>query len=113
MNALLLRRHYDCGLQGPQVTLSYDADQRMTSMLRAVTAGGDSITTNFGYDNADRMTTITHTSSKAGALATMLYTYDGASQLTQFVGPEGTLTYTYRSFAATKENTGMFLAMAA
>jgi len=85
------------GTQGPQVTLSYDADQRMTSMLRAVTAGGDNITTNFAYDNADRMTTITHSSSKVGALSTYLYSYDAASQLTQFVGPEGTLTYAYDS----------------
>jgi RHS repeat-associated protein len=81
--------------QGPQVTLSYDADQRMTSMLRATASTGPTITTNFAYDNADRVTTITHSSSSAGALATYLYSYDAASQLTQYTGPEGTLTYTY------------------
>jgi RHS repeat-associated protein len=81
--------------QGPQVTLSYDADQRMTSILRATSSTGPTITTNFAYDNADRVTTITHSSSSAGALATYLYSYDAASQLTQYIGPEGTLTYTY------------------
>src|SRR6266849_1567143 len=87
------------GSQGPQVTLPYDAEQRMTSILREVTGGGASVTTNFSYDNADRVTTITHSSSSAGALATYLYSFDAASQLTQFVGPEGTLTYTYDSSA--------------
>jgi RHS repeat-associated protein len=67
----------------------------MTSILRATTSGGASITTNFGYDNADRVTTITHSSSSAGALATYLYSFDAASQLTQYTGPEGILTYTY------------------
>jgi YD repeat-containing protein len=81
--------------QGPQVTLSYDADQRMTSILRATSSSGPTITTNFAYDNADRVTTITHSSSSVGALATYLYSYDAASQLTQYTGPEGTLTYTY------------------
>jgi RHS repeat-associated protein len=83
------------GTQGPQVTLSYDADQRMTSILRATSSTGPTITSNYAYDNADRVTTITHSSSSAGALATYLYSYDAASQLQQYTGPEGTLTYTY------------------
>jgi YD repeat-containing protein len=67
----------------------------MTSILRATSSTGPTVTTNFSYDNADRVTTITHSSSSAGALATLLYSYDAASQLTQFSGPEGTLTYAY------------------
>jgi RHS repeat-associated protein len=95
MNDLSLWRRYDYGSQGPQVTLSYDADQRMTSMLRATASTGPTITTNYAYDNADRVTTITHSSSSAGALATYLYSYDAGSQLLQYTGPEGTLTYMY------------------
>jgi RHS repeat-associated protein len=81
--------------QGPQVTLNYDNEQHLTSIVRTVTNGGPSVTTNYAFDVTDRLTTITHSSSQAGALATYLYSYDGASQLTQYSGPEGTLTYGY------------------
>jgi YD repeat-containing protein len=83
------------GTQGPQVTLNYDNEQHLTSIVRTVTNGGPSVSTNYAFDNSDRLTTITNSSSQAGALATYLYAYDNASELTQYTGPEGTLTYGY------------------
>jgi RHS repeat-associated protein len=83
------------GVQGPQVTLVYDAEQRLTSIVRRVSGTGSSITSNYAYDNADRLTTITHSSSQAGALATYVYAWNNASDLTSYTGPEGNLTYTY------------------
>jgi RHS repeat-associated protein len=83
------------GTQGPQVTLSYDAQERLTGETRFVTSGGSKVTEALSYDNADRLTTITYSSSQVGALATFAYGYDNASQLTSYGGPEGSLTYTY------------------
>jgi RHS repeat-associated protein len=83
------------GTQGPQVTLAYDAQQRLTGETRFVTSGGSKITEALNYDNADRLTTITYSSSQVGALATFAYGYDNASQLTSYTGPEGSLTYSY------------------
>jgi RHS repeat-associated protein len=83
------------GTQGPQVTLAYDAQERLTGETRFVTSGGSKITEALNYDNADRLTTIAYSSSQVGALATFSYGYDNASQLTSYTGPEGSLTYTY------------------
>jgi RHS repeat-associated protein len=83
------------GTQGPQVTLAYDAQERLTGETRFVTSGGSKITEALNYDNADRLTTIAYSSSQVGALATFAYGYDNASQLTSYTGPEGSLTYTY------------------
>jgi YD repeat-containing protein len=39
------------GVQGPQVTLAYDAEQRLTSIVRRVSGTGSSITSSYAYDN--------------------------------------------------------------
>jgi RHS repeat-associated protein len=83
------------GTQGPQVTLAYDAQERLTGETRFVTSGGSKVTEALNYDNADRLTTIAYSSSQVGALATFAYGCDNASQLTSYTGPEGSLTYTY------------------
>jgi RHS repeat-associated protein len=88
--------------QGPQVTLSYDAGNRLTGTTRWVT-GTDKILSTQTYDNANRLSTLTYnaTHTGVGALATYVYHYDNASQLTTYTGPDGTsfaqttLTYTY------------------
>jgi YD repeat-containing protein len=79
----------------PRVQLSYDLNDRLTTISRDQGAGGTHTNTAISYDNADRVTGITHTNTSTGALATFTYGWDKASQLTSYTGPEGSLTYTY------------------
>jgi len=83
------------GSQGPQVTFNYDNANRLTSIVRAQTTGGASITTTLQYDNMNRMTTMSHASSQAGALATYSYGYDNGSRVQSYTGPEGNVTFSY------------------
>ncbi len=72
------------GTQGPQVTLGYDAANRLTGIQRKQSSTGPSITSAYGYDNADRLTSIVHTSSAVGQLSAFTYAYDAASRVTTY-----------------------------
>ncbi len=84
------------GVQGPSVDLAYDANQRLSGLVRTATvSGGPSLSSNFSYDAADRLTGITHTSSVAGALSGFSYGYNAGGRLVLQTGPEGTLNVSY------------------
>jgi RHS repeat-associated protein len=90
------------GTAGPQVVYSYDAANRMTSIVRTVAGAGTQVISSFNYDAANRQTTVIHeafTPSSGGGtltgLATFVYSYDNASRVTTQVNAEGTYTYTY------------------
>ena len=84
------------GNQGPQVTLGYDAANRLTSIQRKQSSAGASINSVYAYDNADRLTSITHTSSAVGTLSAFTYAYDAASRVTTYSSNLGeSLHYTY------------------
>jgi RHS repeat-associated protein len=93
-NRLTLASMTASAVQGPQVTLGYDAADRLTGITRSVPPGSATVTSVLGYDNADRLTAITH-SAGASTLSSYSYSYDPASRLTSYTGPEGSLTYTY------------------
>src|SRR5207237_9578852 len=74
------------GVQGPQVALGYDANERVTSIARTVTTGGPSVSTSLGYDSENRITSIVHTNASGTTLSSLSYHYDAAGQLTIYTG---------------------------
>jgi RHS repeat-associated protein len=77
-------------------SFTYDNADRVTAESRhAGIFTTPNISTALTYDNANRLTDITHTSSSAGTLSEFTYTYDDAGRITEYVGPEGTVDYSY------------------
>jgi RHS repeat-associated protein len=79
--------------QGPQATLGYDTQNRLSEVDRA-SPGGATLTSSFLYDSDNRLTTLTH-SNGASPLATYTYHYDNASRVDGYSGIEGTRSYAY------------------
>ena len=83
--------------QGPQVDFTRDLAGEVTGIQRRVAATGPTIDTDFGRDHLGRLTNITHTSAQAGQRSKFTYGYDPLNRVISYVGPEGSLTYTYDS----------------
>ncbi len=74
---------------GAQVSMSYDAGGRLSTLDRQDGTSGPTIDTSYGYDSADRLTSINNVSSVVGTMSQFTYAYDKASQVVGYTGPEG------------------------
>src|SRR5579884_661390 len=80
-----------------QVTMGYDAANRLTGMTLTGVSGTDKMTSALSYDNANRLRNITDTdTTKATTLANYTYGYDQGNQLTSYTdNSSSSLTYGY------------------
>jgi RHS repeat-associated protein len=84
------------GTRGPQLTLSYDTQERLTGITRTNGLMGDTITSGYSYDQANRLTNLTYTdTTKTVTLASYTYGYNTASQVTSYQDNNTSLTYGY------------------
>jgi RHS repeat-associated protein len=92
------------GTAGPQVVNTYDAGNRLTTIVRTVGPNFPGVNANIWYDNANRVVTIVDFSHVAStqhsgyvdtSLATYVYGYDNANRVTSEMDAEGTATFTY------------------
>ncbi len=85
------------GTAGAQVSMSYDAGGRLSTLDRQDGTTTYTLDTTYGYDSADRITSIDNV-SRTTAVTTMsqfTYAYDQASRVVGYTGPEGGRAYAY------------------